>query len=172
MRIELKKSDILGLGAIAGLAYLAYKAVKSGTERRKLLKEHKAEMLKNRDLEREITGASIKNDFLSTEYKADAKRVLCHMKKNIIAANTIENFDDALEQYDNFVDILLSSPADVSTAEIIYQKYKIDEETRIAEMEKQLASERRNCMDISDAIRAINKSYCDKNDNILSVSIG
>lgn len=171
MRIELKKADLLVIGSLAGLAYLAYKAMKSNAEIKKKFDAHKEECLKGRDIDTEIKEASLENVKLSTEDKAEAKRILTHMKKHILNASSIDVFDIQLATYDTIRDVFLHAPAEQASAEIMYEKCKIDEELRIAELEHKLESERRNSKDISDAIRSINRSYYTKNDKLLSVTI-
>ena len=112
MRIELKKADLLVIGSLAGLAYLAYKAMKSNAEIKKKFDAYKEECLKGRDIDTEIKEASLENVKLSTEDKAEAKRILTHMKKHILNASSIDVFDIQLTTYDTIRDIFLHAPAE------------------------------------------------------------
>lgn len=159
MRITIGKGDILNLGIIAGLAYLCYKAYKVSNEETKKFKAHKDTKLAGRNLDKEIDEASIKNEHISDiEQRAYAKKILYTKKRAVITAGTIKEFDRALDIYDQFLNCMLSDPAEVAMAEILYEKTAMETRERERQFERQLASEKTQSREVASAIRSLSKS--------------
>lgn len=137
MNIVIKKNRLISKlllgGCVGGVIYL----VKQCTANSKKFKEHKEATLANYDIDKEIQEASINNEVLSAENRADAKIILEHKKAKLECASSVETFDMLLKNFKSTVDNLKSiGPDDTSRAEanLIYEKAKMEDEIRRKEI--------------------------------------
>lgn len=170
MRIELTKTDTLMIGLTGAMIFFTWKAMKGSTTDKKKLKAHREEVLNNRDLAKEKTDASLKNELIEDAWlRADAMDVLTSMERKVLNASDIGSFDAALKEFDRFVIDLKSGTPESRSSAIQYERRKLELERQEEEIKRQNTNYRNNVDTIASAIRSLSVGRIDISNNIPEV---
>lgn len=153
MKFNIDFNKLAGLALIGACGYAIYKIIDKGMQERAEFHEHRDEELKE-VVEKNIDKVTLENDDLDTEQRMFTKKYLDNKKALLYRANTVESFDQTLEEFNELYNrlALKDGSKEALAAYILLLQTKEKESKEIKRQETQRMYDKEDRQAIIDAI--------------------